>query len=1013
MTSPPNYNSSPCCLRQNYRFPSFAFLALALACITSPPQAVALVSYDVGDVGPDNQGRIPRFGAGGCVDSEPRFEYLTRKVPRRIQLTADPEEEVAAARRNGLEEVAPIKDSPTGPVVVIVDRTCPYAGVTCVDMPPSPSDPKQRYVPLDHDGFGHAVGYMKTVLKVDEDHGTGTGGGPIGEVAEQVEVEIALPDGDGPTSESIGSMTIEELVNDVVTGPVDIQELEALPVKEDPLLPDIPEGLPDLWQAAYFHNGEVELLATPPGYDSVAYAIDKPDSLSSDKPRWIVGMISDPQGVYTAVVWINGTRHALSEVMTVHSSWDLWIATDLDARGYVLGVGNHTSLSPTERVFVGRLIPQPLELEVSKTEIGAGGVHVGQPWGPPNPSYCARWPHQRDSGRRAGQTHCDNGGFEDGNFDEWKGRYTKKPDWIKNGMKRSWFKNGMVTGGAPDARHTIMDLNDGNNGYDINLGGTLLPVVAPGSSYSAMLGNMEGNDHSEMLKRKVKITEDTKQFRFNFAVVMRDAGHDAAIQPSFQIRVIEGKDSNGFPGIFHDEIYNKEFWADGSDPLFLSKPGTDLIYTPWRCHVIDLSEYVDKWVTIVFQTRDCGKYTHWGYTYIDHVCGNSELVSTENAVLDVETNVCPSLSGIWADGSASTGAISAHFWSVQESTAGWVGIGPEVNDWFPGHPGSFDVLAYANGKGLEMRCGRHYRVKLAVSNECSTWTDTTKLIYLDCPVIDAGPDQWICLGDSVDIGLGALAPALDFVGWTTSTGTAVSTNIATTVSPTTSTTYIATVVENPSGCQGWDDISIGVVSQPVTQAVILHKGTCDCTNRRVLTAYAWGKESEPGTSFLWSTGETTPSITVDNPDTINYQVTYSVTVSNACGSASAVTVVEEIGSPLSFFAPNTYFPNSGGDFVVWHAGTSAGIRPSYGKYTTFRVWDRWGGILYQQTAYCAENRPNGWLKWDGTYRKKNIWGNWVTRLVPDGVYDYTLEYDDKCQGASGITTEAYHVTVLT
>eukprot|EP00961_Rhodomonas_salina_P121090 1629627-Rhodomonas_salina.1 len=196
MTSPPNYNSSPCCLRQNYRFPSFAFLALALACITSPPQAVALVSYDVGDVGPDNQvgcclwdaallpdaapktrssyprpavycivltrnwcfqGRIPRFGAGGCVDSEPRFEYLTRKVPRRIQLTADPEEEVAAARRNGLEEVAPIKDSPTGPVVVIVDRTCPYAGVTCVDMPPSPSDPKQRYVPLDHDGFGHAV----------------------------------------------------------------------------------------------------------------------------------------------------------------------------------------------------------------------------------------------------------------------------------------------------------------------------------------------------------------------------------------------------------------------------------------------------------------------------------------------------------------------------------------------------------------------------------------------------------------------------------------------------------------------------------------------------------------------------------------------------------------------------------------------------------------------------------------------------------------------------------------
>lgn len=121
------------------------------------------------------------------------------------------------------------------------------------------------------------------------------------------------------------------------------------------------------------------------------------------------------------------------------------------------------------------------------------------------------------------------------------------------------------------------------------------------------------------------------------------------------------------------------------------------------------------------------------------------------------------------------------------------------------------------------------------------------------------------------------------------------------------------------------------------------------------------------------------------------------------------------GGAPSFFAPNTFFSgaNNKGNFVVWHAGTSAGIAPCYGFCTTFRAWDRRGGRLHEETAERRHARPNGWLSWDARYQKRNIWGNLVCRTVPSGVHDYTLTrtYDDKCDGSHPVT-KACHVTAL-
>lgn len=422
------------------------------------------------------------------------------------------------------------------------------------------------------------------------------------------------------------------------------------------------------------------------------------------------------------------------------------------------------------------------------------------------------------------------------------------------------------------------------------------------------------------------------------------------------------------------------------------------------CHNTRRDDVPWTQVTVVFRTKDCAQKGHSGYVYIDQVCGD-EGAAAGDPVLDIDKNVCPSNGGVMADGSGSGGAISAHFWSVQESTSGWVGYGPEVSQWFTGHPGVKDVQAFAADKGLTMRCGRHYRVKLAVSNECATWASTTELIFLDCPVIDAGPDQWICIGESATIALaGALPPSYNFLGWSTSNGVFVSTSSPTTVTPTSTTTYVATVEDTADGnCEGWDDVMVGVSLASIGFAAIVQQPVCDCSNRRRLCAVANGQELEAGTTFAWNTGETTQCIVVDNPpfDECCFQVTYSVTIANACGSKWAATTVEHIGKPLDFWAPNAFYPHYG-PFTVIHAMTSIGIRPSYGKYTTLRVFSRWGEVIYQQTARCEDERPNGWLQWNGVYEGK---------VVPTNVYDYTLEFDDKCDG-SAPTTWAFHVTAI-
>ena len=97
-------------------------------------------------------------------------------------------------------------------------------------------------------------------------------------------------------------------------------------------------------------------------------------------------------------------------------------------------------------------------------------------------------------------------------------------------------------------------------------------------------------------------------------------GHPANIQPYFEVRVLES--GVAIPGLVNLGNGSSKLVADSSNPFFQIKAGpTPIVFKDWSCAQINLSQQVGKTVTVEFVTQDCGAGGHWGYAYIDDICG--------------------------------------------------------------------------------------------------------------------------------------------------------------------------------------------------------------------------------------------------------------------------------------------------------------------------------------------------------------------------------------------------------
>lgn len=165
-----------------------------------------------------------------------------------------------------------------------------------------------------------------------------------------------------------------------------------------------------------------------------------------------------------------------------------------------------------------------------------------------------------------------------------------------------------------------------------------------------------------------------------------------------------------------------------------------------------------------------------------------------------------------------------------------------------------------------------------------------------CDVIaEAGPDKNICKGESTFIGTDGVTPGATYKWNSGQTASAI------TIAPTQTTTYKVTITKGE--CTDEDEVTVTVNNLAVDAGP--NKTICKGESTVI------GSDGIiPDASYLWSTGETAPLVSV-NPNT---STTYSVTVTkDGCTASASVNVtVEECKKCDGFVGQTLTLKSEGG-----------------------------------------------------------------------------------------------------
>ncbi|MFM7840020.1 MAG: gliding motility-associated C-terminal domain-containing protein, partial [Chitinophagaceae bacterium] len=142
-------------------------------------------------------------------------------------------------------------------------------------------------------------------------------------------------------------------------------------------------------------------------------------------------------------------------------------------------------------------------------------------------------------------------------------------------------------------------------------------------------------------------------------------------------------------------------------------------------------------------------------------------------------------------------------------------------------------------------------------------------------------------------------------------------------------------------------------------------------------------------SFLWTPAQFLSCTTCSNPVATPFApITYTLQVTNKYNCQSAdFRVIKLFCNNSTLFVPNTFTPNGDGMNDIFYP-RGRGIK----SITYFRVYNRWGQLLFERLNTQTENKSQGW---DGTFNGK--------KLPPD-IFVYTLGVicaDDKFYEAKG------------
>lgn len=208
---------------------------------------------------------------------------------------------------------------------------------------------------------------------------------------------------------------------------------------------------------------------------------------------------------------------------------------------------------------------------------------------------------------------CFNANFEDNSFNGWQGE-TGQCCGINT------FNVGQIVGGMSMTNQFAIYTGPGNDPIACAnpSNGQFVPLVYPGTNYSAMVGDGTGTGaQAARLKYTFTISPQSNLIIVNYAVVLQDPFHNVMQQPRFEAQLY---DQQGLP--IPCTFY--QVAASGGIPGFYSCPG-NIRVKPWSTFGVDVSQYNGQTITLDIATGDCSLGGHWGYAYVSANCSSLNL----------------------------------------------------------------------------------------------------------------------------------------------------------------------------------------------------------------------------------------------------------------------------------------------------------------------------------------------------------------------------------------------------
>ncbi|MBI2271467.1 MAG: hypothetical protein HYU69_14075, partial [Bacteroidetes bacterium] len=586
--------------------------------------------------------------------------------------------------------------------------------------------------------------------------------------------------------------------------------------------------------------------------------------------------------------------------------------------------------------------------------------------------------------------------FEYGNLNQWTGctfggcfsatgnpcaiGTCPNPGFIpSNGLSVNGTLGNCVSGtimATNQVRHTITT----GPGTDPNTD-NVVTVVAPapyGGSYSMRLGNQETAAQSECIMRSFVVTPKTTFFTYLYAVVLENPAHSLTDQPKFLISIT---DASGKPincgGTYEVNATNAQDTASGfvlaSNPACREGLNGPIYYKNWTAVGTALSSYMGQTINVKFCTRDCALGGHYGYAYIDIYCNQiTGFVLCQGATSSVLTAPLGFTNYKWYSGPAATGPVlgTEQTYTVTTPVNGQlytVSFAPLANPTCTStYTDTIKMFTASAGNDTMLTCSTGKVVLKAWSNDPAatySWSSspagfTSSLANPDvsptvtttysvsitgssgCTVVKtitvtvAGSVKPVVNNSTVCPNESATLTASGGTSYTWNTG---QTTPSITVVPATTTIY--TIVVSNGSCS--DTITSTVTVKPPVIPMVNSSTVCPGESA-TLTASG-------GTSYTWSNGQTTPSITVTPVVTTSYKVTV---INGGCSDSITATVtvnqsvIPIVNSITVCSGESATLTASGGANYTWSSGqTTAAITVTPSVTTSYTVTVSNGGCM--------------------------------------------------------------------